>query len=169
QTKLIADNREGVSTRGVDAEFRYSYKRLFNIGGSLTYQYLQNKQKYEEGYTSISPLYNDQMPNIPYLFGNTNVGLAFRNLGGRGNVLNLNYNLLYVHRFWLYWPSLGGASEYDEKREIPKQLSPGISLGYSLKDGRYNIIIEVNNIGDDQPFDEISHQNPGRCLNVTLR
>lgn len=169
QTKLIADNREGVSTRGVDAEFRYSYKRLFNIGGSLTYQYLQNKQKYEEGYTSISPLYNDQMPNIPYLFGNTNVGLAFRNLGGRGNVLNLNYNLLYVHRFWLYWPSLGGTSVSDEKREIPKQLSHDISLVYSLKDGRYNIGIEVNNIGDAQLFDNFSLQKPGRFFNVNLR
>ncbi|MFD1768599.1 TonB-dependent receptor domain-containing protein [Sphingobacterium suaedae] len=169
QTKLIADNREGVSTRGGDAEFRYSYKNWLNFGGSMTYQYLQNKQKYEDGYTSVSPLYNDQMPNIPYLFGNSNIGVALRNLGGSGNVLNINYNLLYVHRFWLYWPSLGGNSVTDEKREIPEQLSHDLSVIYSVKNGRYNIGLEVNNITNDRLYDNFSLQKPGRSFTVNLR
>ncbi|TDS15774.1 outer membrane receptor protein involved in Fe transport [Sphingobacterium paludis] len=169
QTLLIADNREGVSTRGGDAEIRYSYKNFLTFGGAITYQHLQNKQKYEDGYTGVSPLYNDQMPNIPYLFGNTDLGLAFRDLGGRGNVLNIHYNMLYVHRFWLYWPSLGSTSAGDEKREVPKQLSHDLSFVYSLKNGTYNIGFEANNIADAQLYDNFSLQKPGRSFMVNLR
>ncbi|TJZ60526.1 TonB-dependent receptor [Sphingobacterium olei] len=169
QSQLVADNREGVSTRGADADLHYSYKNFLTFGGSLTYQLLRNKQKYEPDYTGISPVYNDQMPNIPYLFGNTDLGLTFRNLGGKGNVLNVNYNLLYVHRFWLYWPSLGGTSLSDEKREIPEQLSHDVSLVYSLHNGRYNIGLEMRNLADTQLFDNFSLQKPGRSFTVNLR
>lgn len=169
QSQLVADNREGVSTRGADADLHYSYKNFLTFGGTLTYQLLRNKQKYEPDYTGISPVYDDQMPNIPYFFGNTDLGFTFRNLGGKGNVLNVNYNLLYVHRFWLYWPSLGGTSLSDEKREIPEQLSHDVSLVYSLHKGRYNIGVEARNLGDIQLFDNFSLQKPGRSFTVNLR
>ncbi len=169
QSKLIADNREGVATTGADAEFHYSYKKFLTFGGSITYQHLVNKQKYEDGYTGVSPLYNDQMPNIPYLFGNTDVGLSFRDLGAQGNVLNVHYNLLYVHRFWLYWPSLGSTAVGAEKREVPKQLSHDLSFVYSLKNGKYNVGLEVNNIADAQLYDNFSLQKPGRSFMVNLR
>ncbi|GHE23793.1 TonB-dependent receptor domain-containing protein [Sphingobacterium griseoflavum] len=169
QTLLIADNREGVATTGTDAEFRYSYKKLLTFGGAITYQHLVNKQKYEEGYTGVSPLYNDQMPNIPYLFGNTDLGLSFRDLGTKGNVLNIHYNMLYVHSFWLYWPSLGSTAVGAEKKEIPKQLSHDLSFVYSLKNGKYNVGLEVNNIAGTQLYDNFSLQKPGRSFMVNLR
>lgn len=169
QTMLVAANREGVSTTGVDAEIHYSYKRILTFGGSLTYQKLLNKQKYEEGYTGVSPVYDDQMPNIPYLFGNTDLGISLRNIGEQDNVLNIHYNMLYVHRFWLYWPSLGGTSAADEKREIPKQLSHDLSFVYSLKNGRYNIGLEATNLTNAQLFDNFSLQKPGRAFMVNLR
>ncbi|WP_206368003.1 TonB-dependent receptor domain-containing protein [Sphingobacterium psychroaquaticum] len=169
QSKLIADNREGVSTRGADMEFNYSYKNFLTLGGSLTYQYLQNKQEIEPGYTGVSPLFNAQMPNIPYLFGNTDLGLVFRDFGKKGNVLNVNYNLLYVHRFWLYWPTMGGTSADDKKREVPGQLAHDLRIGYSLNNGRYNIGAEIRNIADAQLYDNFGLQKPGRSFAVNLR
>lgn len=167
QSKLVADNRDGVSTRGWDLDAHYSYKSFLNFGGSLTYQYLQNKQKYEEGYTGVSPVYNDQMPNIPYLFGNANVAVSFFDFSGKSNKLTVGYNLLYVHDFWLYWPSRGSAS--DDKKQVPKQFSHDVNIVYSLGSGKYNIGFEGRNLGNANLYDNFSLQKPGRSFAVNLR
>lgn len=164
QSKLVADNREGVETWGADADARYSYKSWLTVGGSMTYQYLQNKQKYEPNYDNISPLYNDQMPNIPYLFGHADASVIFKDVLNKGNTLNVGYNLLYVHEFYLYWPSRGGQKLY-----VPKQLTHDLNLVYSLADSRYNIGFEAKNIGNAKVYDNFSLQKPGRAFYVNLR
>ena len=175
QSKLIADNRDGVRTWGVDGEIRYSYKDWFTAGTTVTYQYLQNLQKYEinpntgEKYTTESAVYLDQMPNIPYLFGNGDVSVSLKNVGKKGNNLNIGYNLLYVHAFWLYWPSRGGSSSNGSKYVVPKQLSHDINLVYSLVKGRYNIGLEAKNITDALLYDNFSLQKPSRGFYLNLR
>ena len=169
QTKIIADNREGVRTLGVDAEVRYSYKSWLSAGTTFTYQYLQNLQQYEPGYNGVSPVYLDQMPNIPYMFANADVSASFRNVGKKGNNLTVGYNLLYVHSFWLYWPSLGGRNSADDKKVVPMQLAHDLNLVYSLKNGRYNISLEAKNITNKPLFDNFSLQKPGRGFYLNLR
>jgi len=164
QSKLVADNREGVRTTGVDGEIRYSYKKWLSIGATMTYQYLENMQKYEPGYTGVSPVYKDQMPNIPYLFGNGDATITLTDLGGKGNTLNIGYNLLYVHAFYLYWPSRGG-----DKLDIPEQLSHDINVVYSMRNGRYNIGLEGRNLTDVLLYDNFSLQKPRRAFYLNLR
>lgn len=168
QGKTIADNREGVSTIGVDGEIMYSYKNWLSAGATITYQYLQNLQKYEDGYNSVSDVYLDQMPNIPYLFGNLDLSGSFRNVGRKGNHLTVGYNLLYVNQFWLYWPSLG-TSNLQQKNGIPTQLSHDVNLVYSMKNGRYNISLEAKNLSDKPMYDNFSLQKPGRGFYLNLR
>ncbi|ADY53913.1 TonB-dependent receptor plug [Pseudopedobacter saltans DSM 12145] len=169
QSKLVADNRDGVRTFGGDAEVRYSYKEWLSTGLSATYQFIQNMQKREPGYTIVSPLYKDQMPNIPYLFGNADVSFSLHNIGKQGNHLNIGYNLLYVHAFWLYWPSMGETSATAEKKQIPKQLSNDVNLVYSMLNGRYNIGLEARNITDALLYDNFSLQKPSRGFYLNFR
>lgn len=169
QHKLIADNREGVSTIGGDAEVRYSYKNWLSLGTTMTYQFLQNLQKYEENYQGVSPIYLDQMPNIPYLFGNFDASASFKDVWKKGNNLTIGYNLLYVHAFWLDWPLLGGKGEADEKKEVPTQLAHDFNLLYSLKNGRYNISFEARNLTDKPLYDNFSLQKPGRGFYLNFR
>jgi outer membrane receptor protein involved in Fe transport len=164
QSRLVADNRDGVRTMGADGEIRYSYKNWLSAGATLTYQFLQNMQKIEPGFNGVSPVYLDQMPNIPYLFGNADVSALLPNVGGEGNNLNIGYNTLYVHEFYLYWPSRGGS-----KLSIPAQLSHDISVVYSLKNGRYNLGIEGRNLTNTLMYDNFSLQKPGRAFYVNLR
>ncbi|MGV3686169.1 MAG: TonB-dependent receptor [Daejeonella sp.] len=164
QSRLVADNREGVRTLGGDAEIRYSHKRWFSAGATFTYQYLQNMQQYEPGYLGESPLYLDQMPNIPYMFGNADASVSLPNIGGKGNNLNIGYNLLYVHQFYLYWPSRGG-----DKLDIPQQLSHDLNVVYSLRNGRYNVGLESRNITNTLLYDNFSLQKPGRGFYLNLR
>jgi outer membrane cobalamin receptor len=168
QTKLILDNKEGVRTWGADAELRYSYKNWLSAGTTVTYQFLRNLQMYEDGYNAVSPLYLDQMPNIPYLFGNADASVSLKNVGKKGNHLNIGYNLLYVHAFWLYWPSLGTNSS-EVKNEVPTQFSHDVNFVYSLANGRYNVGFEAKNITDVPLYDNFSLQKPSRGFYLNLR
>lgn len=179
QTQLILDNRDGVWTMGADAEARYWYKRRMSAGASLTYQYLRNTQRYErdpnsatgEYYTSESPLYLAQLPNIPMLFGNADASFTLPDFGGKGNNLSFGYRLLYVYRFWLYWPSLGSRdlATADAKRAVPEQWNHDVNVVYSLKNGRYNIGLECRNLTNALLYDNFSLQKPGRAFYVNLR
>jgi len=170
QQRLIADNRDGVRTIGGDAEIQYSYKNFFTAGATATYQSVVSTQKYErvpgsnEYYTTVSILYKDRMPNIPFLFGNANASVTLPDLGGKGNRLSIGYNLLYVYRFWLFWPSLGNPdiTLAGEKSVVPTQLSHDFNIVYSLKNGRYNLGLECRNVLDAQLYDNFSLQKPGR-------
>jgi outer membrane receptor protein involved in Fe transport len=169
QSKLIPDNKSGVETFGGDAEIRYSYKRWLSAGGTLTYQHLQNLQKHERNQSGISPAYKDQMPNIPYLFGNADVSVNLPGIGGDGNTLSVGYNMLYVHAFYLYWPSFGSRNAEDGKLDVPGQLTHDLSVVYSLKGGRYNLGLESRNMTDTRVYDNFSLQKPGRSFYVNLR
>lgn len=169
-----SDNRDGVRTTGFDAEIRYSYKSWLSVGGTLTYQMLRNMQKHDYNpntkgyYPDESLVYLDQMPNIPYLFGNADASGTFRNVFAKGNNLTIGYNLLYVNRFWLDWPSFGNPTEAD-KNAIPMQLSHDVNLVYSLKNGRYNISLEARNLADKPIFDNFALQKPGRSFYLNFR
>lgn len=167
QSSLILDNLDGVTTTGGEGELRYSFKNWLSAGTSITYQHILNQQEYvfdANGNRVKSPVFEDQMPNIPYFFGNADVSVTLRDLAGKNNNLNLGYNLLYVHEFWLYWPSQGGT-----KFNVPQQLSHDLSAVYSLKNGRYNIGLEVRNITNEKLYDNFSLQKPGRAFYLNLR
>lgn len=174
QNYLIADNREGVSTWGGDIEARYSYKKWLSAGTSMTYQYLRNLQKFDYDVNGNkmeieSPVYLDQMPNIPYFFGNADISATISNIGGKKNTLNIGYNLLYVHKFWLVWPTLGGQNMTDKKRFVPQQISHDLNMVYSMANGRYNVGLEIRNLTNNLLYDNFSLQKPTRGFYLNLR
>ncbi|QRR01298.1 TonB-dependent receptor [Dyadobacter sandarakinus] len=164
QTKQVMDNLADVTNFGVDGEVRYSYKQLLTAGVNLTYQDLRNNTRFEEGYTTQSPLYRDRIPNMPFLFGNADAALFLKDLGRKGNTLTLGYNLLYVHAYYLYWPSLGS-----DKLDIPEQLSHDVNVVYAMAGGKYNVSVECKNLLDARLYDNFSLQKPSRGFYVKLR
>ncbi|WPP49741.1 TonB-dependent receptor [Catalinimonas niigatensis] len=164
QTMQVMDNLFNVTNAGVDGEIRYSYRRLLTAGVNMTYQNLRNNTKYEDGQSTESIVYRDRIPNMPYLFGNTDLSFFLRDLWKAGDALTLSYNLLYVHAFYLYWPSLGS-----DKLDIPEQLSHDLSLTYAMADGKYNMTVECRNLADAKLYDNFSLQKPGRSFMLKLR
>jgi outer membrane receptor protein involved in Fe transport len=169
-----SDNRDGVRTTGFDGEIRYSYKNWLSAGATVTYQMLRNLQRRDwnpntlDYYPGESLTYLDQMPNIPYLFGNADVSGSFRNVFAKGNNLTVGYNLLFVNRFWLDWPSFGNPTEED-KYSIPTQLSHDLNFVYSMRNGKYNISLEARNLTDKAMFDNFALQKPGRGFYLNFR
>lgn len=164
QTKQVMDNLADVTNFGVDGEVRYSFKQLFTAGVNLTYQDLRNNTRFEDGYTTESPLYRDRIPNMPFLFGNADASVFLKDFGAKGNTLTFGYNLLYVHAYYLYWPSLGS-----DKLDIPRQLSHDVNIVYAMANGKYNVSLECKNLLDARLYDNFSLQKPSRGFYAKLR
>ncbi len=164
QTKQLMGNLMDATNAGFDAELRYTYKNMLAAGINATYQNLRNNTRFEKGYTTQSILYRDRIPNMPFLYGNADVAATFKDFAAKGNTLSLGYNLLYVHAYYLYWPSMGS-----EKMDIPRQLAHDATILYSFAGGKYNIGLECKNLMDSRLYDNFSLQKPGRGFYAKLR
>ena len=161
------ENHGHVRNIGYTGEVRYSYGRLLTLGGNFTYQDLRNMEKYRSpGSPVISTSYNSRVPNVPWLYGNADVGIFIPGVGRKQNTLNLGYNALYVYRFPLRWGTNGA---YNTKDMIPTQFSHDISLTYAIRNGKYSISAECRNLTDVRLYDNFSLQKPGRSFSAKIR
>lgn len=143
---------------GVEAEVGYSYKNNFTAGANLTYQNLRNNTRFQGGQTQESIVYRDRIPNIPYLYGNADANYTFESPFNSSNQIGFGYNLLYVHAFYLYWPSLGST-----KLEVAEQISHDLNMTYTFgKNNNFQFTIEARNLADANLYDNFSLQKPGR-------
>lgn len=166
QTDTYTVNLGKMTNYGVDGEIRYSYRKRFTSGLNMTYQNLRNMTKYEPGENYVSWYYKDRIPNIPYLYGNVDATVFFNDLFKKGNNLSVGYNLLYVHTYYLSWPSMGSK---DSKLEIPEQFNHDLNTVYTLANGKYNIALECKNLLDNKLYDNFSLQKPSRAFYLKFR
>lgn len=153
------DNIGEVRITGFDGEVRYSYSDLLTAMVNGSYLNALNKDK-------SSTVYNDRIPNQPWLYGNADIGIGKNDIVGKDSRLQLNWFTQYVHWFYLSWPSRGYASS---KSRIPGQVIHNATLTYSTHQGRYNISLESRNIFNQLAFDSFRLQKPGRSFFIKLR
>ena len=158
QAMQVNDNLGNVTNFGIEAEIRYQFGNKITAGANFTYENLRNNTQFIEGQTVESVVYRDRIPNVPYLYGNADASYNFSDLWGKGHTLSLGYNLLYVHAFYLYWPSLGS-----DKLNIPEQIPHDITLTYGFND-KLRFTLECRNLADTLLYDNFSLQKPGRSF-----
>lgn len=166
------ENIGKVRTIGIEGSVNYKWKKLIAAGANFTYQNIRDKQKYETndsyvGSDQIEHLtYGERVPNIPYLFGNANLGLRFQDVATKQSELSIDYSFDWLKGYYLSFPGLGARSS---KKIIPSQASHDVSVGYSLENGKYNIALECTNITDKRLYDNYRLQKPGRAFNLKFR
>lgn len=156
-----------VRTWGVNLSARYSFGRWLSVGGNVTYSDVRDNMKIAIGTVSMPNLgYGDRMPNIPYLFADSDVTFTWHDCIKPGNTLSLSYDNQYLHGFYYYSSRIGtNRSEY----MVPSQFSHNVSIGYSLRGGKYNISVECRNLTDERLYDNFSLQKAGRAFYAKLR
>ena len=164
-------NKGKVRTTGVEAELGYYFKKLFFVSVNGTYQSIIDKQEFEQsgGFTGGATkniTYNFRLPNLPFLFGNANVGVNLPTQANRA--LSLTYNLNYVQKYYLVYAELG-ESAFNQRYIIPTQFSHNLSASYSLGGGKYNLALECRNFTDNLLYDSYRLQKPGRSFSVKFR
>jgi len=166
------DNLAKTRTMGAEGNVKYSWKDRLNLGASVTFQDITDQADfvYNESYTGTGYQPNYQkgyrVPNIPFLFGNVNAGVSFKNVGVAESSLNVNYFLNYSDRYFLSWAELGSK---DTRKVIPRQTSHNIEVSYGVKQGRYNVAVECRNLTNARLYDQYYLQKPGRAFYVKLR
>ena len=154
-------NHGKVLKMGVDATLRYFYKDVFSVGGNLSYMNLRNKEEFTET-GRLSAIYNDRLPNMPYLFGNADATCNIGSLIAKHDKLSLNYNLFFTEEFFTSWQSEG------TKIKVPRQLSHDVSLTYYTPNKRLSLSVEAKNITDELLYDNYSLQKAGRAFYAKL-
>jgi len=158
-------NIGGVESIGLNMEARYTYDDFLQLGGSLTTQSIRSKQKYAIGSTTeLNAYYNERIPNEPYFFGSVDLGLLFKNVGKKGNNLNVSYNLRYIDHYSYDFSSIG-----EEPIWIPSQLVHDLGVSYSMFNNRIHLTAEANNLFDKLAYDNYSFQKPGRSFMFKVR
>ena len=156
-----------VRTWGVTLSARYSFATWLSVGGNITYMDLRDNMPIAIGTTSMPNLgYGDRMPNIPYLFADSDITFTWSDCIANGDALSLTYDNQYLHNFY-YYSSRIGTNKGDYM--VPSQLSHNISLGYSLQGGKYNISVECRNFTNEALYDNFSLQKAGRAFYVKFR
>lgn len=154
-----------VLTKGINASARYSFSNRLSIGGNFTKMDVRDNQELAIGTSQPNLAYKERMPNIPYMFADSDINLYWHNLFEKGNTLTFTYDNQYLHSFSYYSQVIGSSSNYI----VPNQFSHNISLSYSMKKGRYNISLECKNITDEKLYDNFSLQKAGRAFYGKVR
>ena len=159
-------NVSNVDVKGIESEIRYTYDNLIQLIGNISYIDEKSKTKYQtNGKPDVT--YNNRVPNKPWLYSNVELNIRKRDLFGiDDNQLKLAYYFQYVHWFYLTWEGYG---MLNSKSTIPSQYLNSASLTYSLKNEKYNISLECNNIFDRLVYDNYMLQKPGRSIFCKLR
>lgn len=156
-----------VKTLGGNLSLRYTFSKWLSVGGNLSYMDVRDNQKIAIGTTSMPNLgYRDRMPNIPYLFADSDITFTWHNAITKGDLITITYDNQYLHSFYYYSSRIG--TNKDEYM-VPKQFSHNISVGYSLQGGRYNLSVECRNLTNERLYDNFSLQKAGRAFYAKLR
>ena len=157
------ENLGKIASKGIDVDLKYNYLEQFFLDTSFSYLDARFNLHYDElGVEYIQ--YKDRLRNMPYLTANVNAMWQKENLFKKGALFSVNYNLGYVHEFFLNWESLGSSG----KAVIPMQLVHDIGFAYMFPKRKITLAFDVKNILDKQVFDNWAMQKPGRAIFAKL-
>jgi outer membrane cobalamin receptor len=148
-----------VRITGIDGELNYGYKNLLSLIVNASYMDAISRDE-------STTVFEERIPNQPWLFGNASFSIGKNDLIGKGTRLQFNWFTQYTHWFYLRWPSRGTAATKDV---IPSQTIHNAGFSYSMHEGKYNVSLESRNIFDETAYDSFRLQRPGRSFFVKLR
>ena len=155
-----------VLTKGYNISARYGFGKWVSVGGNFTQMDVRDNMKTSISGSAENIAYKERMPNLPYIFADSDVTFYWRDLGRKGNALTVSYDNQYLHSF-TYYSSKIGSNKGDYV--VPSQFSHNLSLSHSLRDGRYNLSFECRNFTDEQLYDNFSLQKAGRAFYGKVR
>lgn len=99
-----------VLTKGFNISARYGFSKWLSIGGNFTKMDVRDNEEYQIGSmgNSVKNLaYKSRMPNVPYIFSDSDINFYWHGLLKKGNVLTVTYDNLYLHSFSYYSQAIG--------------------------------------------------------------
>ncbi len=155
-----------VLTTGLFFSARYNLSKWLSVGGNYTCMNVRDNMKTAMGSSAENISYKERMPNLPYIFADSDINFYWGGLGRKSNVLTVTYNNRYTHRFCYYSSNLGANSD---DYMVPDQFAHDVTVSYGIGDGRYTFSFECRNISDARLYDNFSLQKAGRAFYGKVR
>lgn len=170
--KTYAENVEGlfqyqnvddVIMKGVDAHFQYSFNDLISVSQAASY--LNPIVKTDTDTRGNKVLYKDErLSNIPFFQANSELRFNLGRFLKNQSDAYVFWNMGYVGGFYKYPEAIARHN----KDKIPEQLINNAGAGYTFPGGKLSLSLDVNNIFNEQAFDNFAIQKPGRAAYVKL-
>lgn len=155
-----------VGTKGFSISARYSFSKWLSLGGNFTQMNVRDDMPTAQGSSSPNLSYKERMPNLPYMFADSDINFYWHGLGHKGNVLTVTYDNQYTHKFCYYTANIGSNnSDYI----VPNQFAHNLTVSYGIKNGRYNLSFECRNFTNARLYDNFSLQKAGRAFYGKVR
>lgn len=155
-----------VDTKGFNISARYSYSRWVSLGGNFSLMNVRDNMPTAQGSTVANIAYKERVPNLPYLFADSDVNFYWHGLGGKGNVLTVTYDNQYTHSFAYYSANIGSRND---DYTVPDQFAHNLMVSYGIRNGRYNLSLECRNFTNAALYDNFSLQKAGRAFYGKVR
>ena len=155
-----------VDTKGISLSARYSFSKWISLGGNFTQMNVRDNMPNAQGSTVSNISYRERMPNLPYMFADSDVNFYWHGLGRKTNVLTVTYDNQYTHSFCYYTANIGANnSDYI----VPDQFAHNLTISYAIGNGRYNLSFECRNFTNARLYDNFSLQKAGRAFYGKVR
>jgi len=158
---FMYQNLSKSSSFGIEGDVNYRFYDVIKLGLNATYQDIRNRSEINGN----QRYFDKRIPNIPYLFGNTDITYEHKKLLCDRLKMNLWYGMRYVHDFYLFW-DVDGTKE--SKNIIPAQYSGSLGCSLTEKEGKYTLSFECQNIFNENLYDNFRVQKPGRAFYLTI-
>ncbi|MDE6323820.1 MAG: carboxypeptidase-like regulatory domain-containing protein [Paramuribaculum sp.] len=150
-----------VDTKGISVSARYSFSRWLSVGANFTQMNVRDNMRTAQGSTAENLSYRERMPNLPYMFADSDLSFYWHGLGRKSNVLTVTYDNQYTRKFCYYTSNIGSNnSDY----MVPDQFAHNLTFSYGIKNGRYNLSFECRNFTNARLYDNFSLQKAGRAF-----
>ncbi|MDE5657395.1 MAG: TonB-dependent receptor, partial [Muribaculaceae bacterium] len=155
-----------VDTKGFNVSARYSFSKWLSLGGNFSQMNVRDNMPTAQGSTAANLSYRERMPNLPWMFADSDVTFYWHGLGRTGNVLTVVYDNQYTHQFSYYTANIGSNNS---GYIVPDQFAHNLSVSYGIHNGRYNISLECRNFTNARLYDNFSLQKAGRAFYGKVR
>lgn len=155
-----------VDTKGFSISARYNFSKWLSLGGNFTQMNVRDNMKTAMGNTVANVAYRERMPNLPYMFADSDINFYWHGLGAKRNVLTVTYDNQYTHKFCYYASNIGSNNN---DYMVPNQFSHNLTISYGIKNGRYNLSFECRNFTNERLYDNFSLQKAGRAFYGKVR
>lgn len=155
-----------VRTGGLSLSARYNFSKWLSVGGNFTQMNVRDNMRTAMNNTAANVSYRQRMPNLPYMFADTDASFYWAGLGRKDNTLTLTYDNQYTHSFCYYASNLGSNSN---DYMVPDQFAHNLAISYGIMGGRYNISFECRNLTNASLYDNFSLQKAGRAFYGKVR
>lgn len=159
-------NYSKVDTKGFSISARYNFSKWLSLGGNFTQMNVRDNMKTAMGSTVANVAYRERMPNLPYMFADSDINFYWHGLGAKRNVLTVTYDNQYTHKFCYYASNIGSNNN---DYMVPNQFSHNLTISYGIKNGRYNLSFECRNFTNERLYDNFSLQKAGRAFYGKVR